>query len=428
MGQSWYQLDWIWTTTGWLLAAAGLALLLWALFYDRAGGRKRCPKCWYDMSGAVAKLHDGPEEFTCPECGRVSRGVRRLKRTRRKWLALPLVALLLLAAYTAQRVPAALQHGWVRLIPSTYLACWAPADLRDPRNLPSAWSVSFAPPGPVSPKQALSDEAWRRVTEHENWDWQTRVFVGRALRATTHGLQSDVFVPPRWVVNEPLQTLVSTLNHNRYWEFTLALDDARWRDTPEYPSQRGSIGAFSSPGTREVEVPLVLLHGKAVVYREVVRREVTFLKSHADLIQPMPPSTATDEAVRDAIEARIEMRPDDRPLISMATGHATHPWLPPNLHIGLAIEIRSGDTILGTANHILARTLDPITPRTALHVQWNDSALDSNSIPATVTLHIRGDADIAWASFLPFQYCESAPTYWAGTIDVETPITRVQHP
>ena len=49
------QTFWPWAATigGWLLAAAGFALFAWALFRDRSRGRKRCPKCWYDMTGGA---------------------------------------------------------------------------------------------------------------------------------------------------------------------------------------------------------------------------------------------------------------------------------------------------------------------------------------------------------------------------------------
>jgi hypothetical protein len=43
--------DWLFWGLGGALALAGLWLQYWSLFADRARGRRRCPKCWYDMSG-----------------------------------------------------------------------------------------------------------------------------------------------------------------------------------------------------------------------------------------------------------------------------------------------------------------------------------------------------------------------------------------
>lgn len=55
-------LDWLCTLAGWTLTGAGLLMLLWALFRDRSRGRRRCPRCWYDMAGVPG--------LQCPECGR----------------------------------------------------------------------------------------------------------------------------------------------------------------------------------------------------------------------------------------------------------------------------------------------------------------------------------------------------------------------
>ena len=49
-----------------IAACIGVSMLLMALFSDalrgRGRNRRRCPKCWYDMSGSGDSLR-------CPECG-----------------------------------------------------------------------------------------------------------------------------------------------------------------------------------------------------------------------------------------------------------------------------------------------------------------------------------------------------------------------
>lgn len=52
----------------WLVMGGGVVLLGRALLWDRARGRRRCPKCWYDMSGV--------DSLRCPECGREAMSVR----------------------------------------------------------------------------------------------------------------------------------------------------------------------------------------------------------------------------------------------------------------------------------------------------------------------------------------------------------------
>ncbi len=53
-----------------------LTLLYIGFFQDRSRGRPRCPKCWYNMTGAPS--------LVCPECGHDARHERRLYRTRRR--------------------------------------------------------------------------------------------------------------------------------------------------------------------------------------------------------------------------------------------------------------------------------------------------------------------------------------------------------
>lgn len=58
-----------------VLTAAAVWLLYRALIGRRNDGRPRCPKCWYDMTGAPS--------LTCPECGHDARKASRLRKRRR---------------------------------------------------------------------------------------------------------------------------------------------------------------------------------------------------------------------------------------------------------------------------------------------------------------------------------------------------------
>jgi hypothetical protein len=81
-----------WLLVG-LVAATFLVLIWRALFADRAGGRRRCPKCWHN-------LHETPG-LRCPECGHAVRKEAHFFRTRRRYgsALLLLVALLSSAFY-----------------------------------------------------------------------------------------------------------------------------------------------------------------------------------------------------------------------------------------------------------------------------------------------------------------------------------------
>lgn len=70
----------------------GLALLTLGLFADRSRGRRRCPRCYYDLPGANFF------PTTCPECGLSITSPHQLYRTRRRRaFIVPALALLVLA-------------------------------------------------------------------------------------------------------------------------------------------------------------------------------------------------------------------------------------------------------------------------------------------------------------------------------------------
>jgi len=106
--------DWVFWALAITLALLALALLAWSLFWDRARGRKRCPKCWYDMS---APATDG-DQLTCPECGRTTKTAAHLTRTRRRWRFAALALVLALGAAVSAGWPRAQQRGWLSFVPT----------------------------------------------------------------------------------------------------------------------------------------------------------------------------------------------------------------------------------------------------------------------------------------------------------------------
>jgi HEAT repeat protein len=103
---------------GGLLAAVGLVLVCLAIFADRPRGRRRCPRCWYDMSHT--------EGLVCSECGRHARRERRLHRTRRHRRVAALGMLLLLLGVSGAAYPTVKAHGWQNYAPTMVLIIAAP--------------------------------------------------------------------------------------------------------------------------------------------------------------------------------------------------------------------------------------------------------------------------------------------------------------
>lgn len=93
-----------------LVALGGLTLLYWSMFRDRARGRRRCPKCWYDLRGT--------ESLTCPECGYTAGRERYFFKTKRRWRWVVPIVVLLGGSYVLWITPRALRDGWLASLPT----------------------------------------------------------------------------------------------------------------------------------------------------------------------------------------------------------------------------------------------------------------------------------------------------------------------
>jgi len=144
----------------------GAALAVWAWRGDRSRGRRRCPKCWYDMSAAGK----GSAGLVCPECGHDAGSVRRLYLPRRRRRLVWNGALLVVVGIYGQNLPRALRVGPMGLVPTTVLVAgmnW----------LPETWY----PASPRGSEETLQD----RINGAHLWDWQVAWARHRARSAVT---------------------------------------------------------------------------------------------------------------------------------------------------------------------------------------------------------------------------------------------------
>ena len=99
---------WLWWIGGAVLGLLGLWLLYCSLLRDRSKGRRRCPKCWYNMSGT--------DSMTCSECGRTTKRDKKLYKTRRRWRWALLALLVYLAATGSALTPKVKRDEWWSLV------------------------------------------------------------------------------------------------------------------------------------------------------------------------------------------------------------------------------------------------------------------------------------------------------------------------
>ena len=175
-------IDWLWLAGAWLIGIAGAAVLLASLFRDRARGRTRCPKCWYDLgaprtidltqdrgperadSAARSSPHRAvasplpPLPITCPECGARHTTRRRLCKTRRRWRR---------AAAGLTLVLIAIGAGFARHVHRDGLI-----------NATPTWAYTVALPWL---EQGGYDEVIRRIRDGEVPQWTYPLLIERSL-------------------------------------------------------------------------------------------------------------------------------------------------------------------------------------------------------------------------------------------------------
>ncbi|TVQ33771.1 MAG: hypothetical protein EA376_01365 [Phycisphaeraceae bacterium] len=179
-------LTWIIPALSLTLAAAGVALLAWSLFWDRARGRKRCPKCWYDMVGAPG--------LVCSECGHDAGRERRLQKTRRRWRWAGVAAALLLVAAALSVVQPVRERGWVAAVPSWALVHLVPMPMADAPS-PEFERGAFY-------RQPLWTELNHRRRGQSLWLWEERMLMGRFARAFPAELEGLIVTRREWPAGE----------------------------------------------------------------------------------------------------------------------------------------------------------------------------------------------------------------------------------
>ncbi len=160
---------WAYGMTAAALALFGLGLSVWGLVGDRSRGRRRCPRCWYDMSGTLLGMPSATV-LRCPECGTDSPLQDLTVRTRRRWRWVRVGILLMVMAGVLSRAGDVQQYGPAALAP----------------NL----AVIGALPFMSRADNAVFRELDARVEQGRMWHWQRRLLAGRLRWMLLHSPDS----------------------------------------------------------------------------------------------------------------------------------------------------------------------------------------------------------------------------------------------
>lgn len=108
---------WLWMAVVLTVNATLVYIAWWALFSDKSRGRRRCPKCWYDLAYSPG--------MQCPECGFKAKREKQFGRTRRRfWTALAaILAATVICVVASER---ATGRGFASYLPTRVLLWLVP--------------------------------------------------------------------------------------------------------------------------------------------------------------------------------------------------------------------------------------------------------------------------------------------------------------
>ncbi len=187
----------LFVTAGILIAIPGAHLLISALWLDRARGRLRCPKCWYDLTS----LGELPDPITCPECGRVAKRRRSLQRTRwRPWHGL-IAAIIMTAGIAITRIVPFSDGGWPGTVPTPVLIQITP---RTYWEMPPLERMLATSPGGTRPPGWRSSELSRRMQNDRmtRFDWMC---FNRRWHAIDESFDHPTDIREIWVAGHPIR-------------------------------------------------------------------------------------------------------------------------------------------------------------------------------------------------------------------------------
>lgn len=403
MGSS---LAWSWLAMAATMALIGAVLTAWALLSDRARGRKRCPKCWYDMSATVGLI--------CPECRHDAERSSRLEKTRRRWVIAGI--------------------GMVVALGSLYPA------LRSFQMRNGLW--------PLSPTEVLiqrfNSTGWPRYRDSAAAEELFSRLAGSGVSDAQRRRVYDTLLP-------------SAIQTRNRWPVTLPM---RVRLAPSFMFGRNTDTLFciSATSPRGLRIDKRIVSSRTLVnylpvFRDSTRELVaidsttTSIDVHAEsrdattdqllewsgshTIRVTPVATiddaiipvrdaGVDATVQSAMQIHLYDRGPERRDLQVSFG-GSEMLAPPGLQdlaFGLRIEFRSGSEVIATCRCFFSEEPfgNPATSWVRLEGDL-DQLFDPNAPTGQWSVVVSGDGEMALRQF-------DREKYWAGSFTL--PFSKVQ--
>ncbi len=448
----------IWNAAALALGVIGGSLFLWAMFRDRPRGRLRCPKCWYDMKGAVEPRGDGAAApnppWTCPECGRVIRAAKHLKRTRRRKRVAAIATLVIcLSLYAPLARDRVLARGWIGAIPTTAIAVLAPIDHQSCdfytyERFDGTTTTAFTGLKPGG--SALLQELETRFEEHDTWLAHWSILFHRVIVAVPEARAELCESRDAWPRGEQVSVrgrvpqLIGNRDHDlrirasRRGKSAHRIASDKW-DPDRYD---GALGI--ADGAIEVEAEIQVATRQRwgsedgqrwplgpdptsyrTVWRGIVRTIVVDERPISEIMRPVDDPSNGVEIAKDLYPALI-VRMDGT--VNLGVGHIDfHVGGPNECALGLRLEVLRDGVVVATGEHFYFNypplkgwgfgTREGVWEECALRWLSTAPASESDLQSAKWTLRAIGDPAVSLRDF-------NRDRYWPGVITM--PLTRFE--
>ena len=444
---------WLVWVVGSLTFLVCLAILWWGLFGDRARGRRRCPRCWYDMS------HNG---MTCPECGRTAASEKHMFRTRRR-LTPALVAAIIASVGASYAIEQANDRGWLTLVPTRAVLLSLPftGNVQDPlateltsrlkqRTLTESQLRSLV-------KRCVRGDMFARPVTAE-WEDKYGALLERCRWSMPEGFGLDqalLRLPARidltsrrvWPLDAPISL---DLDVREWWpagtecrvHLTPAWEQSEpitlWRDAARTATGQGNARNRRQPRS----FPLVIAeppHQPRLDFNVVLERLVPGEDAQWEQIQTEAISVEIEFAgsLSDAFEPSLDEQLQEAMRSTFGLGVVK--WINGRSPVRVRFDPRhtyrldSDDTVIGAAIDILregtlARRLEiwwPLAASGRGDLGWvvayedEDLITAANGSDGRWEMLVRGDPAVALRA-------GTAAAYWAGEFKVPLSITEVE--